>query len=186
MTWRSGVNIYEETVIGATNGEALGDSPADSRRKARTYAFKLLAMADRTVGELRSKLEGKGFSEDVVNETVAEMASLGYLDDAKLAARFAEKCAEERGIGPHRIRAELSRRGVAGSLIDEVLSHAFEGEKESEVALVVARTWTEQHGASESLCSEERSAARRRLYSFLARRGFSSEAIERALRRVLS
>lgn len=185
MKWGSGVNIYEERMMDATEGEALGSSPADARRKARTYAFKLLAMADRTVKEVRSKLEGKGFSEDVVDATVAEMVSLGYLDDAKLAARFAEKCAEERGIGPTRISAELLRRGVAGSVVDQVLSHAFEGEKESEVALVVARTWAERHGVAELLRSDERCAARRRLYGFLARRGFSSEAIERALRRVL-
>jgi len=178
--WR--VNIYEERVIRVREGDARGGGPANLGQKARSYALRLLAMGDRTVKELESKLRRKGFPEDIVGEVLAEMMSSGYLDDEKLAARFAENSAESWGIGPYRIRAELSRRGVPGSVIEQALRRAFEGEREGEVALALARTWLERHGMS---LGRDEGVARRRLYGFLARRGFSSEVIERALREVL-
>lgn len=174
--------VGEEKVIRVGEGDGRCDGPANPSRKAREYALRLLAMSDRTVKELEAKLRGKGFPEEVVVEVLAEMMRLGYVNDEKLAAGFAEGCAERRGIGPHRVRAELSRRGVPDLAIEHALRLAFDGDREGEVALASARAWMGRYGLAHGA---DQDAARRRLYGFLARRGFSLEVIERVLREVL-
>ncbi|MCR4403284.1 MAG: recombination regulator RecX [Firmicutes bacterium] len=168
--------------MGVEEGYIKHGGPAHPGRKAREYALRLLAMSDRTVKELEERLRAKGFPEEVVVEIVRDMTRLEYLDDEKLAVRFAEGCAERRGIGPMRVRAELSRRGVPDSLIEHALRLAFDADRESAIALASARTWLERHGPSSG---EDLGAAKRRLCGFLVRRGFSLEVVERALREVL-
>ncbi|MDI7246873.1 MAG: regulatory protein RecX [Bacillota bacterium] len=165
---------------------------ADLGRRARSYALRLLEMQDRTAKELEGKLRGKGFPEDIIIGVLAEMRSYGYLDDEKLAARVADDGAESRGLGPLRIRVELARRGVAREIIEDAVSRAFGGDKENEVALGLAQAWVGRrrlaHDADVDADADVGAAdadTRRRLYGFLARRGFSSDVIGRVLDKVL-
>lgn len=165
---------------------------ADLGRRARSYALRLLEMQDRTAKELEAKLRGKGFPEDTIIGVLAEMRSYGYLDDEKLAARFAEDGAESRGLGPLRIRVELARRGVAREIIEDAVSRAFGADKENEAALGLAQAWMgrrrrarDADAGAHADAGAADAATRRRLYGFLARRGFSSDVIARVLDKVL-
>jgi regulatory protein len=95
-------------------------------------AYRLLARRDYFAGELGERLRSKGFSDDEIDQVLAHCAERGFLDDEKLARRFAELRAPDRGWGPRRIEAELRRRGVAdgvaaeaSSLDSELLSRAL-------------------------------------------------------------
>ncbi|MFZ5924246.1 MAG: regulatory protein RecX [Bacillota bacterium] len=148
-------------------------------QKARTYVLRLLEMRDRTTEELSRKMRSKGFAEDVVLGVLEEMKSLGYLDDAKYARHFAETRATYQKFGPVRIRIELERRGIPRELAADAVRQAFEGTGESETALALAREWVARRESSDE------PASKRRLYGFLARRGFSSDVAERVIREVL-
>jgi len=137
-------------------------------------------MQDRTAKELEAKLERKGFPEEVIGKILEDMTTLGYLNDERLAQRFAENGAEGRGLGPRRVRAELARRGVPGDVIEQAVCRVYEGDREGVLAIALARKWVERR---QGLGDE--GVARRRLYGFLARRGFSPDVIERALREAL-
>ncbi|MCU0303723.1 MAG: recombination regulator RecX [Thermoanaerobaculales bacterium] len=79
-------------------------------------ALKLLSQRDHFRSELEEKLQRKGIPDDEIDPAIRRLAELGLLDDEGLAGRFVEFRAVDRGWGPHRLEAELRRRGVDGEL----------------------------------------------------------------------
>ncbi len=75
-------------------------------------ALRLLARRDHFAAELAAKLARRGFPGDEVEHAAARGGRRGRLDDHRLAARFVELRRSDRGWGPHRLAAELRRRGL--------------------------------------------------------------------------
>jgi regulatory protein len=94
-------------------------SPADPAA-TRQAAIALLARRDYASGELRARLERKGFSAEVVQSTIAELAEERALDDARYAGNYVTYSAA-RGQGPLRIAAELKALELPAELIEAAL-----------------------------------------------------------------
>ncbi len=100
---------------------------------------------------------------------------MGYLDDVRLAARFAQLRAPTRGWGPSRIRAELIARGVEEA-VAETASRIPQSLRRAAIETALRRAenrartrwWTTGEG-------------RARMVSSLIRRGFESEEARRAV-----
>jgi regulatory protein len=75
----------------------------------------------------------------------------------------------------------MFKRGVARELADEAIAEVYEDEQVDEGTLVEAVARKKVR----SLAKLDPEARRRRLYAFLARRGYEGEAIRRAMRAVL-
>ena len=75
-------------------------------------ALKMLGRRDYFRAELGDRLHRKGFADAEVEAALDRCQELGLIDDERLAARFVELRAVDRGWGPRRLRAELLRRGV--------------------------------------------------------------------------
>jgi regulatory protein len=89
---------------------------------AQAAAMALLARRDFGSGELRTRLEARGFDPSTAAEAVGALLAQGLLDDARYAQNFVAYHAG-RGQGPVRIAAELRRHGVA----PEVIAAALDG-----------------------------------------------------------
>jgi regulatory protein len=96
--------------------EQAGDSVA-----ARSAAIGLLAQRDFATGELRGRLERKGFEAGAVASAVAELVEERALNDARYAANYVSYEAA-RGHGPVRIAAELKALELPGELIETALA----------------------------------------------------------------
>ncbi len=83
-----------------------------SRPNAYQKALELLSRRDHFRRELVDKLRAKDYTADEVAAAVERCRELGLVDDERVAARFVEARAVDRGWGPHRLAAELRRRGV--------------------------------------------------------------------------
>lgn len=160
----------------------------DVRWKAREAALGLLAYRPRTAQELRRRLARKSFPNDVVEATVADLAAKGFIDDAEFAAMFVRDRVRSRPRGKRLLVQELRARGVAAGTAVRAVERtlADEDRSESELALEAARAWARRnppsrHGAE----GEDRLVRKRRLYGYLARRGFDAEAIRGAMAEVL-
>ncbi|HEY3188825.1 MAG TPA: RecX family transcriptional regulator, partial [Solirubrobacteraceae bacterium] len=70
-------------------------------------AYRYLGHRDRTVAEVRRRLEAKHVQPAVVEEAVAELERQGYLDDARYARRFAEDRRTIDAWGAERIERRL-------------------------------------------------------------------------------
>jgi len=139
---------------------------------ALPVALRILARRDHSEAELRRKLQERGFGCGETEAAVIRMKGLGYLDDSRFARQWAESAVRNgRGFGP-RIRLELLRRGVAETIISEVLVSLTGDYQERQVLeSVVARKF----GSFDCRKADDRE--KRRIVSYLQRRGFSLSLI---------
>jgi regulatory protein len=88
---------------------------------ARSVAIGLLARRDYASGELRERLQRKGFDAEVVEATLGELREERALDDARYAGNYVSYSAA-RGQGPLRIAAELKALELPAGLIEAALA----------------------------------------------------------------
>ena len=100
-------------------------------------AYRYLNRRDRTEGEVRTHLTGKGVDPGAAEDAVATLREQGYLDDARYARLFAEDKRALEGWGTERIRGTLALRGIDRELIDAAV--AADGGDEMERALEILR-----------------------------------------------
>lgn len=111
-----------------------------------------------------------GFPQKIVQITLERLRSLNFLNDEAFARDWALGKAEGRGYGPLRITTELQKKGVAKSLIDQVVKELFGAQQVKERA----KRLLEKRFRSEDL-SDER--VLRRAVGFLQRRGYQDSVI---------
>ena len=87
-------------------------------------ALRALGRRDHFREELRRKLLQKELDAAEVEAALGWCDARGYLDDERLARRFAARRAEDRGWGPRRIVFELERRGVERGLAESAVDAA--------------------------------------------------------------
>ncbi|HSH76650.1 MAG TPA: regulatory protein RecX [Longimicrobiales bacterium] len=167
--------------------EGLLDADADVR--VREAALNLLAHRARTRQELRRRLRQKGFLAPRVDRCLERLQEKGLLDDAAVAAAFVRDRLRHRPRGRTRLVSELRAKGVESEVASEAIATVFGDEEvtDAELAREAAEAWLARQsgGVARALASEdttaERDKARRRLYGYLARRGFHGEALHGAL-----
>ncbi|HWH53101.1 MAG TPA: regulatory protein RecX [Gemmatimonadaceae bacterium] len=153
------------------------------RPKRSTYerALDMLEARARGADELRRLLVRKGEPAADVDETIERLTRAGLLDDAAYARQLARSKALGAGMSRRRIQQELARRGVARDITAEAIADVFEDESVDEGKLI-------ERAAAKKLRTLGRldePTRRRRLYAFLARRGFDADDIQRVMRTVL-
>ena len=155
---------------------------ASSQAEALEAALRLLNYRARSRAELQRRLRRSGHVPPAIEAAVARCDELGYLDDEAFALAYVRDRLKFRPRGRRVLVAELRAKGVsqtiAVSAIDEVFTQAEVSE--DELAEQVARK------RARSLASLEPDVARRRLASFLARRGFSPATIRDTVARALT
>jgi regulatory protein len=145
-------------------------------------ALNLLAAQGRSRRDLKRRLIQKGEPEARVDAAIARLEASGLLNDEQFARQFTRSRVLGRGASRRRVRDELFRRGVGGGTADEAIAEVFEDEQVDESALVE----TAARKKLRSLGSVDAETRRRRLYAFLARRGYDGEQIRSVMTRVLS
>jgi regulatory protein len=114
------------------------DGPDERLKHALEVAYRYLAQRDRTVAEVRRRLEAQRVQPDVLDEALAELGRQGYLDDARYARRFSEDRRTIDAWGAERIERRLLAVGVDPALIAAALDERRAGE-ELEAAVAVLR-----------------------------------------------
>jgi regulatory protein len=156
--------------------EAMGELVTYDR------ALNLLAAQARSSRDLRRRLLQKGEPQARVEAALARLAAAGLMNDDAFARQFTRSRVLGRGASKRRVRDELFKRGVTGSAASEAIDEVFEDEQVDEGALVeiAARKKLRTLGGLDA------PTRRRRLYAFLARRGYDGELIRSALSRMLA
>ena len=147
--------------------------PEERLQHALDVAYRYLGHRDRTVAEVRRRLEAEHVQPPVLDEAVAELERQGYLDDARYARRFAEDRRTIDAWGAERIERRLLAVGVDPTLIAAALDERGAGE-ELEAALAVLRR------RFASAPSDDRD--RERALGLLVRKGYELELAYDAVR----
>ena len=144
-------------------------------------ALNMLAFQARSARDLRRRLVQKGEDPAHVDTAIERLVANGLLDDASFARQFARSRVAGQGASKRRLQQDLFKRGVGREVADEAIAEVLtdEGIDEGEVVERVARK------KARSLAKLDAPTRRRRLYAFLARRGYEADAIRRAMAAVL-
>lgn len=152
-------------------------------------ALATLGARARSTADLRRYLRTKEFTDEQILPVIEKLSALGLLDDLAYARSFARsRLAPSRGFGPRRVAAELTRKGVSREVAERVLGELADEraawEDEAAARGESLRSAVEEAAAKKlrSLEGLEPAVQQRRLYGFLARRGFSGTEIARAMR----
>jgi regulatory protein len=141
-------------------------------------ALKLLAFRARSVAELRRQLLRKGEPAPDVDAAIARLQDQKYLDDADFARQFARTKLIAAGTSRRRIVQELARRGVTRELANQAISELRESDgidPDAALRRVAEKKW-------KTLSRLDDFTRRRRLYAFLARRGFDVDEIKTVMK----
>ena len=158
--------------------------PSRPKRAPRTTYERALDMLEaraRGVDELKRLLLRKGEPAADVDAALERLAQAGLIDDAHYARQLARTKALGAGMSRRRIQQELTRRGVARDVSSRAIADVFDEEGVDEAAAMerVARK------KLRTLATLDSATQRRRLYAFLARRGYDSDDIANMLERIL-
>jgi regulatory protein len=156
------------------------DAAADPFRATYSKALEALTRRARSTAELARWLTERDHAPEHIERSIARLQELGYLDDAQYALAFARSRATARGMSRRRIQAELARRGVARDLADAAIAGVMQDEGVDERALIESAAAKKLRGMTKL----EPDVRRRRLYGFLARKGFAADLIRETVSRL--
>lgn len=150
---------------------------ADEAARATEAGLRFLAYRPRSEREVRDRLRRRGFADGAIEEAVERLRGWHYLDDAEFARFWVENRNEHQPRGRRLLKSELRAKGVDPELASEVIEE--EASEELPAALALARKRASSLHALDAL------TRRRRLASYLQRRGYGWDVVRPVLDAVL-
>ncbi|MBN2158037.1 MAG: regulatory protein RecX [Spirochaetes bacterium] len=146
------------------------------RFQCRKKALDYLAVRPRSAAEMERYLSKKGFSGDIIRETVTGIRDAGYIDDADYAARYISDRLNRKLVGKNLLYSELLRRGVPRNIIRHALkeSEALHANAD-EVYTVAMKKYEGLRHKSNPLV---------KLSLFLRGRGFDGDLVDSVIERI--
>lgn len=126
-------------------------------------ACRLLNYRPRSEAELKSRLQIKGFTLEIVDASVSRLKNSGLIDDAAFAGFWVENRKSFKPQSAALTRKELKNKGVSQPVIDQALGKHDDFEN----------AWLATGRIEKRLSELDYDTFFRRLGSFLNRRGFS-------------
>lgn len=145
------------------------------RGSALSYATWLLSKRGYTVAILREKLSQK-YPTQECDAAVKKLIEIGLLNDEHYAREYARSKTVYAHRGKYRVKLELLKKKVPKNIIDSALGEISDDDELNSAIELVAQK-------QKSLDRVSPEIKQRRLYSLLARRGFSLETIKKILKK---
>jgi regulatory protein len=145
-----------------------------SLQKAKNYAFLLLKFRQRSIKEIYMRLKQKKFEDSVIRETIAFLKEHSFIDDAAFAKAWMDSRLK-KPLGLRRIKEELRLKGIDKNIIDASINQIRQDYSEEQI---VSRIAADKLARLKGI---EPQKAKRRLFSYLLRRGFSPDIVSDTL-----
>ena len=150
-------------------GNTTTDAPESSNPalKPKTY----------TKSEMERQLEREGFSSGAIETSIEELIRSGHIRDRKFAENWIARRQKSNPRGKTLLKHELVDKGIDRETAEQVIA-TVGTEDETKVALEIAQKRAKQYKRLPT------HVAKRRLYGFLARRGFGSDVVRQVLEQI--
>ncbi len=145
-------------------------------QKAKDYAFLLLKFRLRSENEIRQRLKKKKFDVGITEMTLSFLKDKGFIDDDYFAKTWIESRIK-KPLGIRRLKAELSIKGINKTIIDSQINEIKKDYPEEDIVGGIAKDRLNK------LKGIDPQKAKRRVYAYLLRRGFSPEVVIDVLNR---
>ncbi|MDQ2890529.1 MAG: recombination regulator RecX [Gemmatimonadota bacterium] len=137
----------------------------------------LLSARPYTVWQLRRKLVAKEVPAIDADAAIGRLVAAGLMDDSRYALAYARSRLAGQGTSARRVAQDLARKGVAPEISRRAIEEVIQDEDIDPRAVIerVARKKVASMGDLDSV------VLRRRLFAFLARRGYELNDIREAV-----
>ena len=148
---------------------------------AYNYALNLLSARPYSTSALYRKLIQKKYSAADADDAIRRLVDNGLLNDAKYAEQYARSKILSTGSSKRRLQQDLYRKGIKGDVATTAIANVLEQEEIDPAVVIerVAKKKLAQLGDLEPL------VLRRRLFAFLARRGYDLDEIKAIVGRLV-
>lgn len=144
--------------------------------RARNYVWRLIKGRLRSEQEIRQKLNFKKYAPPVIEKTVSYFKGLDYINDLEFARGWVNSRLH-KPLGLKAIAIELKHKGVSKEIIDELIEQKKRIVDERRVVQELAQEYFDKLRGKK----ERPEKLKARLYGYLLRRGFLSEAVTDAI-----
>lgn len=144
-------------------------------KRAKLRAMNLLQSRDYTEKQLYDKLMQSGYGENVVETAIQYVKSYHYIDDARFAKSYISYRMESKSR--RKLEIELLQKGVSKDVIETVF-HELEQEGQTVDEEAMIREYLRKKRYDHTSADQKET---QKMYGFLMRKGFSTEAIRKAL-----
>ncbi len=137
-------------------------------QRAKTIVMPYVVYTRRTEKQVYDKIKEAGFSSDIAKSLCVELTEKEYINDKEYTKSFVKKSVE-KGASRQKIFYDLKAKGVAATVIEEVLDELLVDELSQAIF---------------SLNKKLRTGGQKdynKLYAFLVRKGFSPGTARKAL-----
>jgi regulatory protein len=144
---------------------------------AYNYALNLLAARPYASRALHRKLIQKKYSAADADDVIRRLLNNGLLNDERFAEQYARSKMLSTGASKRRLTQDLYRKGIKGDIATNAIANVID-QDEIDPAAVIERVASKKLAQLGNL---EAVVLRRRLFAFLARRGYDVDEIKRVV-----
>lgn len=135
----------------------------------------LLKFRLRSEKEIYQRLKNRRFDEQVIRATISFLKNKEFLDDNLFAKSWIESRLK-RPFGLRKIKNELNLKGIDKEIISEQISQIKDKYREEDIVSEIVKSKLAK------LKDIEPVKAKRRIYAYLLRRGFSSDVVSEIIK----
>ena len=161
---------WSRPAAGFLSSKKVNDRNPLSLQKARNYAFYLLKFRPRSEDEIYQRLKRKKFDQAVIRQTLSFLKDRGFINDEDFARAWVESRIK-KPLGLRKLTQELRLKGIDKEIIDRQIGRIKKDYSEEEIVLKLARARFDKCNGIEPL------KAKRRIFAYLLRHGFSPEVV---------
>lgn len=144
-------------------------------KRAKLRAMNLLLKKNYTTAQLMDKLRQGWYPEEIIEQAIDYVASFHYIDDLRYASDYITYHQESKSR--MRLEQDLLRKGIRREVLEAAWQQWEEdGGEQDEGAMIEALLQKRHYNAQEATPSE-----RQKQYGFLMRKGFSADAVKKAV-----
>lgn len=140
-------------------------------KRAIKRAMHLLERQERTEKQLYDKLKQNGYPDECIENAIEYVRSYHYIDDLRYAKTYIRYHQDKKSR--RKLQMDLMNKGVPRNLIEQALEEEFESDEVCKICELLQKRRYQNETADEG--------EKRRTYQFLARRGFQSSDIMKAM-----
>lgn len=145
-------------------------------KRAKLRAMNLLQGREYTTSQLRTKLQQGFYPPEIIEQAIDYVAGFHYIDDLRYAVDYITYHEDSRSR--RRIEQDLQGKGILAATIEEAWQVWREnGGKQDEQAMIRELLHKKHYDTEGETDWKER----QKIYAFLSRKGFSAEAIRKAI-----
>lgn len=152
---------------------------------AKEIAYKFLSYKPRTQKEIEEKLKLKGFSDDIISKVIDDIKRYGFINDLEYTRNFVLNRLRSKTLGKIALKQILLSKGIPNETIEQVLAERENLIDEFEIALELAEKKLKQIKSSRGK-KGDKNEQKRKIYEFLARRGFTWDTISRVINTIFN